>query len=151
MPDNPLSSSKARLISFLHDREEAIDTYIEVLELIRGDIEAGEMDKFTEHTYLEDEIMERLEALQKVIPPLKKELNLEGGDGGEVELLEGRFNEKCDKALEQNRENRQKIGKELSKYGQQIERTRRFSVKTGASYVGASQKSGTPQYIDIEQ
>ncbi|MFO7850552.1 MAG: hypothetical protein R6V67_11375 [Spirochaetia bacterium] len=151
MPDNSRSSSKARLISFLHDREDAMDTYIEVLELLYKDIEAEDMDKFAEHTQLEDDLIKRLEALQRVIPPLRRSLNPKEKDGEEIELLEGRFSEKCKRALDKNRENRQRIGKELSSLEEQIARSRRFSARTGASYVGTSQRNGTPQYIDIEQ
>jgi hypothetical protein len=145
-----------RLVSFLEERESVMDTYLEVLDHQHSDIDNADMDKFTAHSRLEAELIERLESLQKVIAPLKDSLQAEdvAGSAGERERIreyEERFAEKCDGALVKNRSNQRRIRSELSRYRRQMEQLRRFSARTGASYSGAGRRSGSPRHIDIEQ
>jgi hypothetical protein len=146
------SSMMHRLVSFLEERESVMDTYLEVLDHQHSDIDNADMDKFTAHSRLEAELMERLESLQKVIAPLKDSIEASSeADRERTRGYEQRFAEKCDIALEKNRSNQRRIRSELTTYKGQMEQLRRFSARTGASYSGTGRRSGSPRHIDIEQ
>lgn len=139
------SSSHQRLLAFLQERDGVMDTYIDVLELQRMDIETSDMDKFAEHSRMEAELIDRLEALQKVIRPLVE------NEGDRIASFESVFPEKCETALSKNRENQEKIRSELARFNDQMTQLRRVSARTGASWVGSSQRSRAPRYVDFEQ
>ena len=133
-----------------------MDNYIDVLELQKRDIETSDMDAFAEHSRMEAELIDRLEALQKVIVPLRStgaEAGSGARDGGENEVrrLDSAFDGKCQRAIEKNRENQGMIRSELKGLKAQLSGLRKFSARTGASYLGSSQRHQQPRYIDFEQ
>jgi hypothetical protein len=141
-----------RLVTFLRDRDFVMDTYIDVLELQKRDIETSDMDAFAEHSRMEAELIDRLEALHRVVVPLRGEHG--GADAGgaeEVRRLDAAFERKCQRAIEKNRENQGMIRSELKGLKAQLSGLRKFSARTGASYLGSSQRHQQPRYIDFEQ
>jgi len=148
------SSALHRLVSFMEERESVMDTYLEVLDHQHKDIDDADMEKFTAHSHMEAELIERLESLQRVIAPLKDSLEVDPTSAEERErawAYEERFAEKCDGALEKNRNNQRRLRSELSRFRSQMEQIRRFSARTGVSYSGAGRRGGEPRHIDIEQ
>lgn len=149
-----------KLITYLHLRESVMDTYLKVLELESEDISGGDAEKLTLHAQMEQELLERMEALQKVITGLYHDTEHTSAAGDkssakhyrqrsdEEQRLEQSFNEKCDAALDKNRGNQENLKRELGVITQNLKNVRRFQTRAGRSAGG----SGSPQsrFIDIE-
>ncbi len=119
-----------------------MDTYLDVLDFLKSDIESSDMDKFEAHTRLEAELIARIASLQRVIGSLGTAY---------TGTFEKRFARQCELALEKNRENRRLIKREIGETKERLSSMRRFSARTGPRYLGARGRSGNPRYIDITQ
>lgn len=149
-----------KLITYLHLRESVMDTYLKVLDLQGEDISGSDVEKLTLHAQMEKDLVERIEALQKVINGLYRDTahNTTGGGNpsakqyrpktDEEQRLEQGFNEKCEAALEKNRWNQKHLKKELGIITQNLDNVRRFQARTGRS--GRGSVSPQSRFIDIE-
>ncbi len=160
------------ILTYLHLRDSVMDTYLKVLDQQNEDITHSDSEKLTIHSHMEQELLQRLEALQKVLEGLTADRAATGAafdsraDAGtatragaaseagtaasgpvssEEEQLEQRFNEKCELALKKNRANQDKLKAELGVLTHNLENIRRFRARAGRG--GASPQS---RYIDIE-
>ncbi|MFW5711332.1 MAG: hypothetical protein ACOCZA_05215 [Spirochaetota bacterium] len=143
------------ILTYLHLRDSVMDTYLKVLDCQNEDITHNDSDKLTVHSHMEQELLQRIEALQKVITGLSGDRAAGGGSGAdtadaaaesrEEQQLEQRFNEKCELALQKNRENQDRLSAELGVLTRNLENVRRFRARTGRGC--ASPQS---RYIDIE-
>jgi|SRR6056297_1510532 len=153
-----------KLITYLHLRESVMDTYLKVLDLQGEDIAGSDAEKLTLHAKMEQELLERIEALQRVVTGLYNDTasttahTTGGGDNSSTEhypqitdeqqRLEQSFNEKCEAALEKNRGNQENLKKELDIITQNLENVRRFQSRAGRS--GRGSVSPQSRFIDIE-
>ncbi|HKK66153.1 MAG TPA: hypothetical protein VJ967_09885 [Clostridia bacterium] len=132
-----------------------MDTYLKVLDLQSEDISCSNADKLTVHVRMEQELVDRLEGLQKVIsalnndsstventPQLREEVR-------EEQQLQQRltrsFNKKCETALEKNHTNQENLTAELGVLTHNLENIRRFQTRTGRG--DAAPKT---RFIDIQ-
>ncbi len=136
-----------KLITYLHLRESVMDTYLKVLDLQDQDISKSDVDKLAVHAQMEQELVERMEELQKVITALQKDRGQQVPTD-EEQRLEHSFNEKCDSALKKNRSNQQKLKTELGIISHNLENIRRFQTRTGRNVRGGA--SPQSRFIDIE-
>ncbi len=131
-----------------------METYLQVLDFQANDIEKGDMERFTAHSQLEAELIDRLESLQRVIRPLRRDTSSKASEGlssEELQRIDEEFSRKTEEASKKNRRNQEIIRKELLHLRGQMDQLRRFSARTGVSYGGGSRRSGSPRYIDLEQ
>mgnify|MGYP006301237837 CR=1 FL=1 len=143
------------ILTYLYLRDSVMDTYLKVLDYQNEDITHSDSEKLTVHSHMEQELLQRIEALQKVISGLSGDRAAAGGSGAEAagvaedsreeQQLEESFNEKCELALQKNRENQDRLSAELGVLTRNLENIRRFRARTGRG-------SASPQsrYIDIE-
>ena len=145
------------ILTYLHLRDSAMDTYLKVLDQQNEDISNNDSEKLTIHSHMEQELLKRLEALQKVVIGLSADRAAAAGSSDGPETVEGpetsleeqqleqQFNQKCELALKKNRANQDKLSAELGVLTHNLENIRRFRARTGRG--GASPQS---RYIDIE-
>lgn len=140
-----------KLLTYLHLRESVMDTYLRVLDLQSEDIAGSNADKLTIHVQMEQELVDRLEGLQKVISALNNDSNAveKSPQLREEQQLQQRlnqsFNEKCESALEKNHTNQENLSAELGVLTHNLENIRRFQTRTGRG--DAAPKS---RFIDIQ-
>ena len=149
------NQARKKLLTYMHLRESVMDTYLKVLDLQSEDISCSNADKLTVHVRMEQELVDRLEGLQKVIsalnndsstventPQLREEVR-------EEQQLQQRltrsFNKKCETALEKNHTNQENLTAELGVLTHNLENTRRFQTRTGRG--DAAPKT---RFIDIQ-
>jgi len=149
------NQARKKLLTYMHLRESVMDTYLKVLDLQSEDISCSNADKLTVHVRMEQELVDRLEGLQKVIsalnndsstventPQLREEVR-------EEQQLQQRltrsFNKKCETALEKNHTNQENLTAELGVLTHNLENIRRFQTRTGRG--DAAPKS---RFIDIQ-
>ena len=143
--------ARKKLLTYMHLRESVMDTYLKVLDLQSEDITCSNADTLTIHVQMEQELVDRLEGLQKVIsalhndsaavessPQLREEQQLQ-------QRLNQSFNEKCETALEKNHTNQENLTAELGVLTHNLENIRRFQTRTGRG--DAAPKS---RFIDIQ-
>lgn len=135
------------ILSYLRLRDSVMDTYLQVLDQQNKDITHSDSDKLTIHSHMEQELLQRLEALQKVLTGLTADRTAAGApaESREEQQLEQSFNEKCELALQKNRSNQAKLNAELGVLTRNLENIKRFRARTGRG--DASPQS---RYIDIE-
>ncbi|MFO7729186.1 MAG: hypothetical protein R6V86_00325 [Spirochaetia bacterium] len=128
-----------------------MDTYLRVLDLQSDDITRSDADTLTIHAQMEQELVDRLEGLQKVISALNNDCAaLESSPQlvAEQQLqqsLNQSFNDKCERALEKNQTNQESLTAELGVLTHNLENIRRFQTRTGRG--AAAPKS---RFIDIQ-
>ena len=149
------NQARKKLLTYMHLRESVMDTYLKVLDLQSEDISCSNADKLTVHVRMEQELVDRLEGLQKVIsalnndsstventPQLREEVR-------EEQQLQQRltrsFNKKCETALEKNHTNQENLTAELGVLTHNLENIRRFQTRTGRR--DAAPKT---RFIDIQ-
>jgi len=149
------NQARKKLLTYMHLRESVMDTYLKVLDLQSEDISCSNADKLTVHVRMEQELVDRLEGLQKVIsalnndsstventPQLREEVR-------EEQQLQQRltrsFNKKCETALEKNHTNQENLTAELGVLTHNLENIHRFQTRTGRG--DAAPKS---RFIDIQ-
>jgi|SRR6056297_17524 len=149
------NQARKKLLTYMHLRESVMDTYLKVLDLQSEDISCSNADKLTVHVRMEQELVDRLEGLQKVIsalnndsstventPQLREEVR-------EEQQLQQRltrsFNKKCETALEKNHTNQENLTAELGVLTHNLENIRRFQTRTGRG--DAAPKT---RFIDIQ-
>lgn len=139
------------ILTYLHLRDSVMDTYLKVLDQQCEDISKSDSEKLTIHSHMEQELLKRLEAVQKVVVGLSADREAAGDterprDEQQLEQqFEQQFNQKCELALAKNRENQDRLKAELGVLTHNLENIRRFRARTGRG-------SASPQsrYIDIE-
>lgn len=135
------------ILTYLHLRDSVMDTYLKVLDQQYEDISKSDSEKLTIHSHMEQELLKRLEAVQKVVVGLNGDREAAGASerSREEQQLQQQFNQKCELALAKNRENQDKLNAELGVLTHNLENIRRFQARTGRG-------SASPQsrYIDIE-
>ncbi|MCF7913963.1 MAG: hypothetical protein K9L66_02220 [Spirochaetaceae bacterium] len=129
-----------------------MDTYLKVLDLQGEDISCSDADKLTIHVRMEQELVDRLEGLQKVISAVHNDVA--AADEGSPSVREGQqlqqslnksFNDKCETALEKNHTNQENLTAELRVLTHNLKNIRRFQTRTGRG--DAAPKS---RFIDIQ-
>ena len=141
------------ILTYLHLRDSVMDTYLKVLDQQNEDITHSDSEKLAIHSHMEQELLQRLEAVQKVLEGLTSDRAAAGSSisagrervAREEQQLKKSFNEKCELALQKNRANQDKLNTELGVLTHNLENIRRFRARTGRG--GASPQS---RYIDIE-
>ena len=140
-----------KLLTYMHLRESVMDTYLKVVDLQSEDIDCSNADKLTIHVQMEQELVERLEGLQKVITALNNdsaaiESSLQTWEEQQFQQrLNQSFNKKCESALEKNNTNQEKLTAELGILTHNLENIRRFQTRTGRG--DAAPKT---RFIDIQ-
>jgi len=143
--------ARSKLLTYLYLRESVMDTYLKVLELQGEDISCSDADKLTIHVRMEQELVDRLEGLQKVISTLHNDVAADKGSPSfrEEQLLQQSlnksFNDKCETALEKNHTNQKNLTVELGILTHNLENIRRFQTRTGRG--DAAPKT---RFIDIQ-
>src|SRR6056297_479407 len=145
------NQARKKLLTYMHLRESVMDTYLKVLEMQSEDISCSDAHKLTIHVQMEQELVDRLEGLQKVIsalhndssavessPQLQEEQRLQ-------QRLTQSFNDKCETALEKNHTNQENLTAELGVLTHNLENIRRFQSRTGRG--DAAPKT---RFIDIQ-
>ncbi|MDZ7792659.1 MAG: hypothetical protein U5P10_02895 [Spirochaetia bacterium] len=156
------NQERKKLLTYMHLRESVMDTYLKVLDLQSEDISCSDADKLTIHARMEQELVDRLEGLQKVIsalhndssdventPQLREEVREVREEVREEQQLQQRltqsFNKKCETALEKNHTNQENLTAELGVLTHNLANIRRFQTRTGRG--DAAPKS---RFIDIQ-
>jgi len=143
--------ARSKLLTYLYLRESVMDTYLKVLDLQGEDISSSDADKLTIHVRMEQDLVDRLEGLQKVISALHNDVAADGGSPSlreEQQLqqsLNKSFNDKCETALEKNHINQENLTAELKVLTHNMKNIRRFQTRTGRG--DAAPKS---RFIDIQ-
>src|SRR6056297_3986911 len=124
------NQARKKLLTYMHLRESVMDTYLKVLDLQSEDISRSDADKLTIHARMEQELVDRLEGLQKVISALNNDAAaVERSPQVQAEQqlqqsLNKSFNEKCETALEKNHRNQENLTTELSVLTHNLENIR---------------------------
>jgi len=72
------------ILTYLHLRDSVMDTYLKVLDYQNEDITRSDSEKLTIHSHMEQELLQRIEALQKVISGLSGDRAAAGGIAAEA-------------------------------------------------------------------
>ena len=131
----------------MSEREELMQSYLQLMDLMQRDI-AGRDTAGTdtaaleEHSRVEESLVQRIEALQKVISSIVHEFS---PDDPAVRRSEEHFRLLCAQALGKNRENRQNLQREMGSVRDDLDRLRRLRARTGKTF-----SEPQTRYIDVE-
>jgi len=131
-----------QLLAYMSEREELMQSYLQLMDLIQRDIAGKNTPALEEHSRVEESLVQRIEALQKVISSIIHEFS---PDDPTVRQTEEHFRLLCAQALGKNRENRQNLQREMGSVRKDLDRLRRLRARTGKTF-----SEPHTRYIDVE-
>ncbi len=131
-----------QLLTYMSEREELMQSYLQLMDLIQRDITGKDTAALEEHSRVEESLVQRIEALQKVISSIVHEFS---PDDPAVLQTEEHFRLLCAQALGKNRENRQNLQREMGSVRNNLDRLRRLRARTGKTF-----SEPQTRYIDVE-
>lgn len=134
----------SRLRAQLVQREEAMKRYGQLLDAMERSAGRASGDRLFSYAAMEKELLERLEALGRVIDPLRAAVELSPEQAKELRSFESGFEGACAEALRRQRGCREQVRRELTTLARRI-----ASLKAIPSRPPAFSRVEEPSRLDI--